>query len=87
MFLKNPKTHLPDSMLTLACAGFVFSIIFATTCAVAAWVTGNPDYMKYTAELVGVVITPTVAAYTLRKNQDSKTSATMSVTPEPEEKE
>jgi hypothetical protein len=90
LFIKNPKTLLPDTMLTLAVAGFVFSIMFVTTCIVAAWITNEPDFMKYAAEVAGVIITPTTMAYVTRKYTDNKitnTSVTMSVTPEPEEKE
>jgi len=72
MWIKHPRSGRPDTMLSVAMAGFVFSAMFVTASFVAAWVTGNSLFLDNTAAIVGVIVTPSLGAYTARKYTDFK---------------
>lgn len=70
MWLKHPRTKEPDTMLSLAVAGFVLSGILTVTGFVAAWITGNSEFLKYLAAINAALLTPSLGAYTARKYSD-----------------
>jgi NhaP-type Na+/H+ or K+/H+ antiporter len=73
MWIKHPRTKQPDTMLTMAVAGFVFSGVVAAASMTYLFVKGLPlDTFSDVAILVGAILTPTVAAYTARKYSDFK---------------
>ena len=72
MWIRHPRTKEPDTMLTVAVAGFIFSMMFSTAALVAAWVLGSADFLKYLAGINAAILTPSLAAYTARKHTDSK---------------
>jgi hypothetical protein len=71
MWIKHPRTKEPDTMLTLAVAGFIFSGVIVAAMMTYSFVKGLPlsDFSSV-ATLVASVLTPTVAAYTVRKYTD-----------------
>lgn len=72
MFIHHPETGKADTMLTAAIAGFVFVTLFTTAAFVASWVLNNPDFLTYVAAIDGAILTPSLAAYTIRKHTDAK---------------
>lgn len=73
MWIKHPRTKQPDTMLTTAVAGFIFSgIIVAATMSYLLATGGDLSVLSDVAILVGAILTPTVAAYTARKYTDFK---------------
>lgn len=84
-WVKHPRTNQPDTMLTAAIAGFIFSVMFATAAMVAAWITKKPDYLAHIALIAGAIITPTVGAYTARKYTDGKNESGKSIITNPDE--
>lgn len=72
MWLKHPKTKSADTMLTIGVAGFVFCIFFTAAALVASWVLKDPIFLKYIATIDAAILTPTIAAYTVRKYTDAK---------------
>jgi len=72
MWLKHPRTEKPDTMLSLAVAGFILAGILTVAGFVAAWLTGNSTFVQHLAAIDAAILTPTVAAYTARKYSDMK---------------
>ena len=72
MWIKHPRSKQPDTMLTISVGGFVFVTMFTAAAMVAAWVLGDSDFLKYVATIDAAILTPTVAAYTVRKYTEFK---------------
>jgi len=72
MWLKHPRTKKPDTMLSLAVAGFVLAGILTVTGFVAAWLTGNSVFVQHLAAIDAAILTPSLASYTARKYSDLK---------------
>jgi len=69
----------------LAAAGFMFSVIFATSALLTAWILENPVFMEHVASIIGVIIGATTANYTMREWTKAKHGSV--VTSEPTESE
>lgn len=72
-WIKHPRTGQPDTMLTLAVAGFVFVIGLVTATTMYLIMHDRElTTLNSVAVLVGAILTPTVAAYTARKYTDGQ---------------
>ena len=74
MWLKHPRTGQKDTMLSLALYGFLFTLTFSTTAIILAWITKDPNYLNNVAMIDAAVLSPTAAAYTIRKYSEFKNS-------------
>jgi len=72
MWIKHPRTGEKDTMLTLAAAGFLFTILFTTASLVAAWILNDSKFLSSVALIDAAILTPSLAAYTARKYTDAK---------------
>ncbi len=84
IWLLNPKTLLPDTMLSFAVYGFVFSLFFMLLALIIANHKNNPDYLKYVAEIVATIYPATIGAYAFNAHSKRVNSSTQS-TEEPKD--
>jgi len=72
MFIKNPTTKLPDTHLTAAVYGFIFSILLILLGFCLSFKTNDEMFIKYLSEIVGLFYGPTILAYSFRAYSKTK---------------
>lgn len=73
-WIKHPRTQQADTMLTLALAGFIFVVIMVVAAFVVSVIKESTIYLSALDIIAGIIIAPTLTAYTMRKNCDQKHS-------------
>lgn len=88
-WINDPSDNKDSVSLTVAIVGFIFTMIFATACLVASWITGKPEYLSNLALIITSLLGPTLASFSMnrftRAKFNNNTTPSTKVTTEDEE--
>lgn len=72
IWVLHPRTKLPDTHLSAAVYGFIFSGFIIILGFYLSFLTGKDVFVKYLAEIVGLFYGPSILAYGFRSYTKTK---------------